>query len=209
MTATDELKTIREEVKQCTACPLHRSRKLSVPGEGPAEVQVMCIGEGPGYHENEQGKPFVGQAGHFLEELLAEAGLTRDEVFITNVVKCRPPGNRDPEPAELEACNRYLDRQIAALKPKLILTLGRYSMAKFVQGGRISQIHGTARTVDGRIVVTMYHPAAALHQPALKKDLLQDFANLKRFLGKAEPPVPPVKHEEPAKRDEPEQLSLF
>jgi uracil-DNA glycosylase family 4 len=209
MTATDELKIIREEIKQCTACPLHRSRKLSVPGEGPAEVQVMCIGEGPGYHENEQGRPFVGQAGRFLEELLAEAGLTRDEVFITNVVKCRPPGNRDPEPAELEACSRYLDRQIAALKPRVIVTLGRFSMSKFVQGGRISQIHGLERTVNGQTVVTMYHPAAALHQPALKEVLLNDFAKLKRFLGNSEAAKPSNDEKVPEKRDEPEQLSLF
>jgi DNA polymerase len=207
--AAEELQKIREEVKTCTDCALHKTRKHAVPGEGPAEVQVMCIGEGPGYHENEQGKPFVGQAGRFLDELLAQAGLNRDEVFITNVVKCRPPNNRDPLPEELAACRKYLDRQIALLDPKVIVTLGRHSMARFVEGQRISQIHGREHKIEGRNVVTMYHPAAALHQPALKDDLLRDFAHLKRFLHPERPPRVETKIEEANKPEDPEQLSLF
>lgn len=180
-------------------------------------MDVMFIGEGPGFHENQQGKPFVGQAGGFLDELLAAAGLNRDEVFITNVVKCRPPNNRDPMPEELLACAGYLDEQIALLDPKVIVTLGRFSMAKFIENGRISQIHGKAHQVDDRLVVTMYHPAAALHQPALRPALVEDFSKLRALLVKdeavlPEPPAPsadltePMPHKDPSR---PEQLSLF
>ena len=199
-------------------------------------MDIMFIGEAPGFHENRQGKPFVGQAGQFLDELLQAAGVERDQVFITNVVKCRPPNNRDPLPEELRACQRYLDEQIDLLDPQVIVTLGRISMAKFVTDGRISAIHGRTHNVDGRKVVTMYHPAAALHQPALRQTLIEDFARLKRFISTRTtpqpepepvvlPPVPEVtpseiapvniKHEEkaiPSNSEEqkpPEQLSLF
>lgn len=221
MSDTNRLKVIREEILHCQNCALAKGRKNAVPGEGPSSVEVMFIGEGPGYHENQQGKPFVGQAGAFLDELLAAANLKRGEVFITNVVKCRPPSNRDPLPEELSACARYLDEQIALLDPKIIVTLGRFSMAKFIQNGRISQIHGKSHQVDGRIVVTMYHPAAALHQPALRPALVEDFAKLPRLLGRespvepkaevfapeSKPEIKPEKKEE--KPDLPEQLSLF
>lgn len=199
-------------------------------------MDIMFIGEAPGFHENRQGKPFVGQAGQFLDELLQAAGVERDQVFITNVVKCRPPNNRDPLPEELRACQRYLDEQIELLDPQVIVTLGRISMAKFVTDGRISAIHGRTHNVDGRKVVTMYHPAAALHQPALRQTLIEDFARLKRFISTRTTPqpepepvvLPPVlevtpseiapvniKHEEkaiPSNSEEqkpPEQLSLF
>jgi len=199
-------------------------------------VDIMFIGEAPGFHENRQGKPFVGQAGQFLDELLQAAGVERDQVFITNVVKCRPPNNRDPLPEELRACQRYLDEQIELLDPQVIVTLGRISMAKFITDGRISAIHGRTHNVDGRKVVTMYHPAAALHQPALRQTLIEDFARLKRFISTRTTPqpepepvvLPPVlevtpseiapvniKHEEkaiPSNSEEqkpPEQLSLF
>jgi len=209
----------------CQRCPLARGRIKAVPGEGPAHVDIMLIGEAPGYHENIQGKPFVGQAGQFLDELLKAAGLKRDQVFITNVVKCRPPNNRDPLPEELAACQNYLDEQIALLKPEVIVTLGRISMAKFIDGGRISSIHGRTHNVNGQKVVTMYHPAAALHQPALRQTLLEDFARLKRFIGTkgAEKelieiePEPVTKqeinrnklHSEVQEQKPPEQLSLF
>ena len=225
MSETNRLKIIREEILQCQKCPLAKGRKNAVPGEGPSSVDIMFIGEGPGYHENQQGKPFVGQAGMFLDELLASADLKREEVFITNVVKCRPPSNRDPMPEELAACSHYLDEQITLLDPKVIVTLGRFSMAKFIENGRISQIHGKSHQIQGRIVVTMYHPAAALHQPALKPVLVEDFSKLRHLLGKDEPAQPkmpaPVqtKAEAPAaekksvKKEErpdlPEQLSLF
>jgi len=217
MSDINRLQTIREEILHCQKCPLAKGRNKAVPGEGPSSVEVMLIGEGPGFHENQQGKPFVGQAGAFLDELLAAADLKRDEVFITNVVKCRPPSNRDPLPEELKACDQYLDEQISLLDPRVIITLGRFSMAKFVENGRISQIHGKSQQVGDRLVVTMYHPAAALHQPALRPVLVEDFSKLRLLLGK-EPPTPP-KVEAPApvvktatveeEPGTPEQLSLF
>ena len=153
-------------------------RKKSVPGDGPANAEIMFIGEGPGFHENEQGHPFVGAAGKFLDQLLAQAGVTRADVFIANVVKCRPPGNRDPLPDELAACDTYLEAQIKAINPSIIVTLGRFSMGKFVPGAKISAIHGQMRKVDDRFVIPMFHPAAALHQAALKPAILGDFAKL-------------------------------
>lgn len=213
MSTAESMDAIRLKIRTCQECPLHLGRKNAVPGEGAVDAKVMFIGEGPGFHENEQGKPFVGQAGKFLDELLAAGGLKRDEVFITNVVKCRPPSNRDPEPGELAACRTYLDEQIELINPKVIVTLGRFSMARFIEGGRISQIHGKTHDVEGRTVITMYHPAAALHQPALRGDLLKDFAHLKVFLGhepKVEPPTPTISaHVEPDDEPEAEQLSLF
>ncbi len=182
MDPVDTLDLIAQEVRVCQKCNLHSTRKLSVPGEGPANADIMFIGEGPGHNENEQGRPFVGAAGKFLEELLGKAGLKRKDVFICNVVKCRPPNNRDPEPQEIIACGKYLDRQIQAINPKVIVTLGRFSMAKFFPNARISQIHGRASRMDGRLVVAMYHPAAALHQPLLRPDLEKDFAGLANLL---------------------------
>src|SRR3970282_706118 len=142
MSTEEELKVIASEVNVCKKCKLHSGRKKAAPGEGPAHADIMFIGEGPGFHENEQGRPFVGAAGRFLEELLAAMGLTREQVFICNVVKCRPPENRDPLPEEVEACSGYLDRQIAAVNPKVIVTLGRFSMARFFPNARISSLHG-------------------------------------------------------------------
>jgi len=142
----------------------------------------MLIGEGPGKNEDLQGLPFVGNAGKLLTELLAQADLTREDVFICNVVKCRPPNNRDPEPEEIEACDLYLNAQIAAIKPKIIITLGRFSMAKFFPGVKISQVHGKMKQVGDYFVIPMFHPAAALHQPNLKATILEDFANLPKLL---------------------------
>ena len=178
MEAIKQLNEIRQQVSECKKCKLHLTRNRSVPGEGPAESRVMLIGEGPGFHENEQGKPFVGQAGKFLDELLGYAGLTREGVFITNVVKCRPPGNRDPELEELVACRPYLEEQMGIINPPVIVTLGRFSMAHFILDGKISTIHGKPVTINGRLIVPMYHPAAALHQPALKSVLIEDFKKL-------------------------------
>jgi DNA polymerase len=170
----------------------------------------MFIGEGPGFHENEQGRPFVGAAGTFLNELLAEAGLKRSEVWIGNVVKCRPPGNRDPLPEELAACNEYLERQITAINPKIIITLGRFSMSKYMPGAKISSIHGQMRRVGDRFVIAMFHPAAALHQAALKPAILKDFAQLPKLLEQARSALKragPVQTPEP--KEEPKQLNLF
>jgi DNA polymerase len=211
------LKEIASQVSACEKCSLHFSRKRSVPGEGPSNADIMLIGEGPGFYENEQGRPFVGQAGKLLEELLASNGLKREQVFITNVVKCRPPGNRDPLPEELIACANYLDRQIEAINPRVIVTLGRFSMAKFMPNARISDVHGQAAWVHNRLIVAMYHPAAALHQPTLKPALLKDFSHLNEWIAQArkaaEKPLTdasPVSPQEP-QQESPDatQLSLF
>ena len=205
MNPAEDLKGIADEVAACTRCKLHLSRKRAVPGEGPAQAEIMFIGEGPGFHENEQGRPFVGAAGRFLEELLASIGLTREQVFICNVVKCRPPGNRDPLPEEIEACSEYLDRQIRALNPKVIVTLGRYSLARYLPNARISAVHGQARSVQGRLVVPMYHPAAALHQPSLRQSVEEDFARLPEVIRRSQASQAP-EEESPAP---PQQLNLF
>lgn len=205
MNPQEELKAVAEEVSVCTDCELHFSRKNAVPGEGPPGADIMFIGEGPGFHENEQGRPFVGAAGRFLEELLATIGLSREEVFIGNVVKCRPPGNRDPRSEEIAACSKYLERQIAAVDPKVVVTLGRFSMAGYFPNAKVSSIHGQARQINGRWIMAMYHPAAALHQPSLKSVVIEDFARLPEIIERAERGAGEVR-EPPA---EPEQLSLF
>lgn len=185
MNVADDLAQIAHQVETCRDCVLARTRTRSVPGEGPASAEIMFIGEGPGRNEDQQGRPFVGAAGRFLDELLKSAGLVRSEVWIGNVVKCRPPENRDPLPDELAACNRHLERQIEAINPSIIVTLGRFSMAKFMQGVKITAVHGQMRTVGGRHVIAMFHPAAALHQAALKPLLLADFARLPELLNSA------------------------
>lgn len=218
MDSKDLLDQVAAEVRECQQCQLSVSRKNAVPGEGLATTEVMFIGEGPGFYENEQGRPFVGPAGNFLNELLQRAGLQREKVFITNVVKCRPPGNRDPLPEELEACSQFLDRQIAAINPLVIVTLGRYSMGKFMPNVRISDVHGQSRWVNGRLIVAMFHPAAALHQPSLKNAVLEDFNRLPGFINlartnrdKMQAVQSPVEIEiEPQTKEEPPtQLSLF
>jgi DNA polymerase len=212
MNAEETLAQIAKEVSVCTNCELHHSRKKAVPGEGPAHAEIMFIGEGPGFHENEQGRPFVGAAGKFLDQLLAQAGVTRADVWIGNVVKCRPPENRDPLPDELSACDLYLERQIEAINPSIIVTLGRFSMGKFMKGAKISQVHGEMRKVGDRYVIAMFHPAAALHQAALKPAILADFAKLPELLKQARAGLgksaPQAKKEEP-KEEDPKQLSLF
>lgn len=199
------LEQVAAEVVVCTKCNLCKTRKKAVPGEGNPNAEIMFIGEGPGYNEDVQGRPFVGAAGQFLDELLASINLNRADVFITNVVKCRPPENRDPLPEEITACSNYLDRQIAAISPKVIVTLGRYSMAKFFPGEKISRIHGTARMVDERICIAMYHPAAALHQANLKDTIKQDFQNIHKMLEKASK----IEPQQQEKEKEPQQLNLF
>ncbi|MGN6032499.1 MAG: uracil-DNA glycosylase family protein [Thermomicrobiales bacterium] len=204
-TVEQELAVIADEVKVCTLCELSRTRTHAVPGEGDPHARVMLIGEGPGWHEDQEGRPFVGNSGKFLSELIAKAGLKREEVFITNVVKCRPPSNRDPLPDEIHACSFYLERQIAAIDPDVIVTLGRFSMAKYFPGERISRIHGEPRKVGRRLVVPMYHPAAALHQGALRGDIEADFAKLPKYLAEVE-----RERESEAERETPaQQISLF
>jgi len=203
------LENVAEEVSVCTDCKLHHSRKLGVPGEGPVDAEIVFIGEGPGFHENIQGRPFVGAAGEFLEELLGTIGMTRDEVFITNVVKCRPPGNRDPQPGELDACSSYLDRQLRAINPKVVVTLGRFSMARYISNARISEIHGQPIKVRGLLVVPFYHPAAALHRPSLRSVVEEDFAALPELIENVDQ-VPTYQEEDlEDPNDQAEQLSLF
>lgn len=180
------LEEVAAEVRVCPKCELCRTRTHAVPGEGPPKARVMLIGEGPGWHEDQQGRPFVGNAGKFLNELLGKAGLARDSVFVTNVVKCRPPGNRDPMPDEIAACATYLERQIAAIDPDVIVTLGRFSMARWFPGERISRIHGQPKRDGRRLIVPMYHPAAALHQGALRGAIEEDFAKLPKYLAEVE-----------------------
>lgn len=211
MDAAQTLKEIASQVASCQKCALKFSRKRSVPGAGPANAEMLFIGEGPGFHENEQGLPFVGAAGKFLDELLKSAGVVRKDVFITNVVKCRPPDNRDPLPEELEACNVYLEQQIAAIRPLIIVTLGRYSMAKFMPNAKISTAHGKPAWVNDRLIIPMFHPAAALHQSNLKPALLQDFSMLPKWIEQARTrrqtnSLPPPAEPEV---EEPQQLSLF
>ena len=185
MTAADAIETLNTRICGCQRCSLWETRRLAVPGEGPIDAEVMFIGEAPGVNEDRQGRPFVGQAGAFLEELLQAAGLTRAEVFICNVLKCRPPGNRDPLPTEIESCRDYLDEQIRLIDPLVIVTLGRFSMSRYFPNQTISRIHGQSREIEGRTYVPMYHPAAALHQQRLRETILNDFATLPGLLERA------------------------
>jgi DNA polymerase len=176
------LEAIAAEVRACTNCRLHETRTKAVPGEGDPETEVVFVGEGPGFNEDRQGRPFVGRAGDLLVKLLASIGWRREDVFITNVVKCRPPENRDPQPDEIAACAPFLRRQLEALDPAVVVTLGRYSMGTFMPGARISQAHGTVRPVDpatgaaSALVFAMYHPAAALRTPAIEHESYADIA---------------------------------
>jgi uracil-DNA glycosylase family 4 len=198
-----ELEALAAEIAQCTRCLLHRGRTKAVPGEGPEDADIMFIGEAPGFHEDQQGRPFVGAAGNFLEELLESIGLKRGDVYIANVIKCRPPGNRDPLPEETEACKPFLDRQIELIQPKMVVTLGRFSMARAFPKARISRIHGQPRKIGGVLYYPMYHPAAALHQPSLRRIIEEDMQRIPELIEQAAQIAessPPV---------EAEQLRLF
>lgn len=211
MSSEEILKEIAQEVSVCEKCRLCKGRTHAVPGEGNSQAKILFIGEGPGFNEDQQGRPFVGKAGHLLEEALASINLKRSDVFITNVVKCRPPENRDPNPDEIAACNEYLERQIEALNPQVIVTLGRFSMAKFFPGQKISLIHGRAKAGRKRLYIAMYHPAAALRSDKTLAEFRADFAKIPLIIAEAERRaatgtlyVPSKPKEEP-----PEQLSLF
>ena len=201
----DSLAQIDREVSNCTDCPLHQNRSRAVPGEGPENAEIMLIGEAPGFNEDKQGRPFVGAAGQFLEKLLASANLSRDDVFITNTVKCRPLNNRDPLPVEMAACRKYLDRQIAAIAPKVIVTLGRHSLTSFLPKETITKARGRPRIVNGTTLFPMYHPAAALHQQRLREVIEADIKKLPTLLKEIpSKEIPPVEKER-----EGEQLSMF
>ncbi len=178
------LEAIAAEVRDCTRCRLSETRTRAVPGEGDPDTSVLFVGEGPGFNEDREGRPFIGRAGGLLERLLGHIGWQRQDVFITNVVKCRPPDNRDPEPDEIAACAPYLQRQAAVLDPSVVVTLGRFSMATFMPGVRISQAHGTTRLADpatgarDATVFAMYHPAYALRNPAVERESYEDVARI-------------------------------
>ena len=195
------LTELYQEIERCQDCELGKHRIRVVPGEGPENTNILFIGEAPGWHEDQQGRPFVGPAGKYLEELLATIGLKREQVYIANVIKCRPPGNRDPLPTEIQACSKWLNCQIELLHPKMIVTLGRYSMAKYFPNQSISQVHGKARKQDNIILYAMYHPAAALHQGSLRKTIETDMLKIPQILAQAEKLT--------ETEAEPQQLSLF
>lgn len=199
-----ELQTLYQEIKHCEKCVLCQGRTNAVPGEGPEDAEILFIGEGPGFHEDRQGRPFVGASGQYLEELLASIDLKREQVYICNVVKCRPPGNRDPQPDEIEACRPYLDRQIEVVRPRMIVTLGRFSMARYFPGASITRIHGQARKVGNVIYYPMFHPAAALHQPRWRSLLEQDVARIPELLATVD-----EGQESLPEAPRAEQLSLF
>lgn len=216
------LAAVALEVSGCTRCPLHAGRTRTVPGEGNPLSDVLLVGEGPGAREDATGRPFVGPAGQLLDELLRAIGWSREQVFIGNVVKCRPPANRDPEPEEISACRPYLDRQEAALDPAVIVTLGRHSLRRYLPDARIGEVHGRLRRSGGRFVFPMYHPAAALHQASLRETLFADMRGLPAALlaarqaieaervesVQADPavPAPPAPA---AEADDTEQMTLF
>ena len=176
------LSELYENIRCCEKCEIARSRIKAVPGEGAEDAEIMLIGEAPGFYEDQQGRPFVGPAGKFLDELLASINLSREQVYIANVIKCRPPTNRDPLPQEMLNCRPWLNKQIEIIQPKVIVTLGRYSMAMFFPQKTIGKIHGTAEERDGILYVAMYHPAAALHQGNLKEVIKADFLKLPAYI---------------------------
>ena len=177
------LDELRRQIRACTRCGLSTGRTNAVPGEGPDNAPIMLVGEGPGQQEDRFGRPFVGPAGQFLNELLEHAGLTREEVFITNIVKCRPPGNRSPKPEEIAACNDYLIGQIASISPKVICTLGSPALRTLIDNrASISRVHGQPRKMSGILYVPLYHPAAALHKQALRDTIIADMQRLRTIL---------------------------
>lgn len=201
------LTELYNEIATCQRCSLAKTRNRVVPGEGAENADILFIGEAPGFHEDQQGRPFVGPAGQFLEQLLASINLERRQVYIANVIKCRPPANRDPLPDEIAACKPHLDKQIEYLQPKMIVTLGRYSMARFFPGKSISKIHGTAQKQGDIICFAMYHPAAALHQASLRQAIEADMLKIPALLAELVK-VEEVKAETQL-QPQPQQLSLF
>lgn len=184
---SSELQLIHSEILECTKCELHKSRTNAVPGEGPHDARIMFVGEGPGQNEDEQGRPFVGAAGKFLTELLESIGLKRSDVFITNIVKCRPPNNRAPRKSEIEACNPYLQSQIRLINPRIVCALGTPAITTLMGDEySASRFHGKPLTKGKITILPMYHPAAALYDPTLKETIFHDFQILKTLLGNNE-----------------------
>jgi DNA polymerase len=196
------LAELYDKIVACPDCDLSRSRNAAVPGEGPEDAEIMFVGEAPGFYEDQQGRPFVGPAGRLLEDLLSSIALRRDQVYIANVIKCRPPENRDPLPKEIEACRKYLQRQIELIGPKVVVPLGRFSLAWFFPSESIGRMHGQARYRDGIHYLAMYHPAAALHAGNMRRAIEEDFHKLPAVLEEARKGP---KEEVP----EPQQMRLF
>ena len=198
----DTLAELERQVRTCADCPLHAGRANAVPGEGPPDAEILFIGEGPGAQEDRQGRPFVGPAGNLLEDLLLSIGMTREQVYIANMVKCRPPNNRDPMPDEIAACAKYLERQIELIDPLLIVTLGRFAMARFLPGQSISRVRGRLRTVNGRRIFPIMHPAAGLRRQEMRAAIEADFARIPGLLDvlrvQVEPPSPAATPAAPA-----------
>ena len=204
-----ELNQLHDTIRSCENCGLHATRTQAVPGTGPCPADVMIVGEAPGFNEDRQGEPFVGAAGKLLDTLLARISLSRSQVFITNVLKCRPPMNRDPMPTEAEACSPYLARQLELIKPKVVLILGRHALERLMPGqGSISRVHGSLIKRGDVAYVPLYHPAAALHNGSLVADLEHDFDLVKQYLDKLLAPPPPPEPV-PTPKQEPEQLQLL
>ncbi len=195
------LRELYEQIALCQQCEIAKYRTKVVPGEGAEDADILFIGEAPGWHEDQQGRPFVGPAGLYLDELLSSINFKREQVYIANVIKCRPQGNRDPLPTEIRNCRKWLERQIELICPKMIVTLGRYSMAMFFPGKSISKIHGTAQKRDDVIYYAMYHPAAALHQQSLRRAIEEDMLKIPSLLAQAE-----IMTEA---KQEPQQLSML
>jgi DNA polymerase len=195
------LSELYKEIALCQQCEIAKYRTKVVPGEGAEDADIMFIGEAPGWHEDQQGRPFVGPAGLYLDQLLASINLKREQVYIANVIKCRPQGNRDPLPIEIHNCRKWLERQIELIRPKMIVTLGRYSMAMFFPDKSISKIHGTAQKQDNVIYYAMYHPAAALHQQSLRRTIEEDMLKIPSLLAQAET-ITEVEQQ-------PQQLTMF
>lgn len=202
---TDTLDALAAGIRACTLCPLHKGARQAVPGEGTAEAGILFLGEAPGYNEDVQGRPFVGAAGQLLDQLLAGIGLDRSKVFITNVVRHRPPENRDPLPDEIAACDVWFRAHVEALRPKVVVTLGRFAMYKFLPGESITRIHGKARRVAGVTVFPMFHPAAALHQPSLRAELEKDFQTLAHMIATEQA----TEKKETVVAPTPKQMDLF
>jgi uracil-DNA glycosylase family 4 len=198
MPSLDELS---REIAVCQRCDLYKNATRAVPGEGPENAEIMFIGEGPGWNEDQQGRPFVGAAGKFLDQLIASIGFKREQVFIANVVKHRPPENREPLPSEIAACSYWLESQMNLIKPRMIVTLGRHSMARFFPNKSISKIHGTSEKRDGVIYFAMYHPAAALHQGNLRSEIEKDMLKIPGLLAELK--------KESAIVNKPQQMSMF
>lgn len=218
---------IAAQVRVCTLCGLYKERHNAVPGAGDYNAEILFIGEGPGFYEDQKGLPFVGRSGDYLEKMLALIGYTRDQVFITNVVKCRPPENRDPLPDEITACKPYLDNQEVTMNPLLIATLGRFSMNRYFPGGKITQLHGKPRIDEAaqRAYMPLFHPAAVLRNPGLAPQMEAAFKSIPALLekirqmrrsgsaptsgGSEPPPTPQAPPSDPGKYEKPKQLTLF